>query len=98
VSGIVLVIVCFNIANLLLSRASARRPEDSIRLALGAQRWRLGRQYFVEAVAVAAVGTLGGVLFASWANRPIVSQLPSGSGPVSIDLSMDWRVFAFTSV
>ena len=97
VSGIVLVIVCFNIANLLLSRASARRPEDSIRLALGAPRWRLGRQYFVEAGALAAVGTLGGVLFASWANRPIVSQLPSGGGPVSIDLSMDWRVFAFTA-
>ena len=90
VSGLVLVIVCFNIANLLLSRASARRPEDSIRLALGAPRWRLGRQYFVEAVMVAAVGAVGGVFFAAWANRPIVSQLPVAGGPVSIDLSMDW--------
>ncbi len=96
VSSIVLVIVCLNIASLLLARATARRPELSVRLALGAPRWRLARQPLVEALMLGTVGAAGGMLFAAWASRALVTQLPLPGGPVSIDLSIDLRVFAFT--
>jgi putative ABC transport system permease protein len=98
VSGIVLIIVCLNIANLLLSRASARRSELSVRLALGAPRWRLARQHLVEALTLGSVGTAAGMLFAAWASRALLTQLPFPDGPVSIELQIDWRVFAFTVV
>jgi putative ABC transport system permease protein len=97
ISGIVLVIVCLNIAHLLLSQASARRSELGVRLALGEPRWRLVRQHLVGAMALASVGTAAGILFAAWASRALLTQLPVSDGPVSIDLSFDWRVFAFTS-
>ncbi|MBA2304410.1 MAG: ABC transporter permease [Acidobacteria bacterium] len=95
VSGIVLLIVCLNIATLLLSRASARRPDLSVRLTLGAPRWRLVRQHLVEALTLGSLGTTGGVLFAAWASRALVTQLPFPDGGVEIDLSIDWRLFAF---
>jgi predicted permease len=96
VSGIVLLIVCLNIANLLLSRASARRPEVSVRLALGAPRWRLARQHLVEALTLGSVGTAGGMLFAAWAGGGLLAQLASPDGSISIDAGIDWRVLAFT--
>lgn len=96
ISGIVLLIVCLNIANLLLSRASARRAELSVRLALGAPRWRLARQHLVEALMLGSVGTAGGMLFAAWASRGLLTQLPFPTGLISIDLRIDWRVLAFT--
>lgn len=97
VSGIVLIIVCLNIANLLLSRASARRPELSVRLALGAPRWRLARQHLVEALTLGIVGTAAGTLFAASASRVVLTRFRSPHGSVSIDLPFDWRVFAFTA-
>jgi putative ABC transport system permease protein len=97
VSGIVLLIVCLNIANLLLSRASARRPELSVRLALGAPRWRLARQHMVEALMLGSVGTAGGMLFGAWASRGLLTQLPFPTGLISVDLGIDWRVLAFTA-
>jgi predicted permease len=96
VSGIVLVIVCLNIANLLLSRASARRSELSVRLALGAPRWRLARQHLVEALTLGGLGTAGGILFAVWASRVLLTQLPLLDGLISVDVGIDWRVLAFT--
>ena len=95
VSAIVLVIVCLNLANLLLSRASARRPELSVRLALGATRWRVARLYLTEALALGAAGAAGGLVFAVWASRALVTQLPSDA--LSIELPIDWRVCAFTA-
>ena len=97
ISGIVLVIVCLNIANLLLARASARRAELGVRLACGAPRWRLARQHLIEAVTLGTVGTAAGVLFAAWGSRALLTQLPLPDGPVRIDLPIDWRVFAFTA-
>lgn len=96
VSGIVLLIVCLNLANLLLSRASARRPELSVRLALGASRWRLARQHLVEALTLVSAATAGGALLAGWASRALVSRLPSPAGSISLDTGIDWRVLAFT--
>jgi putative ABC transport system permease protein len=95
VSGCVLLIVCLNTANLLLSRASARSFEFSVRMALGAAPWRLIRQSFVEAATLAAVGTLIGLLLALLATRGLVTQLPLPAGTVGMDLTMDWRQVAF---
>jgi putative ABC transport system permease protein len=96
VSGFVLLIVCLNIANLLLSRASARRPELSVRLALGAPRWRLARQQLVEALTLGSTGTAGGLLVAALASRWLLTQLPNPNGTISVDAGIDWRVLAFT--
>jgi predicted permease len=97
VSAIVLVIVCLNIANLLLARASARRAALGVRLAHGASRWCVARLQLVEALTLVSAGVVGGLLFAGWASRALVSFLPAGEGTASIDLPIDLRVFAFTT-
>jgi putative ABC transport system permease protein len=97
VVGLVLLIACANIANLLLARAAARRHELSVRCALGATRWRLARQLIVESLVLAAAGAAGGLIVAAWASRALVTQLSTPGTPVTLDLSMDWRVMAFTA-
>jgi predicted permease len=95
VSGLVLVIVCVNIANLALARASARRYELSLRLAVGAPRWRLARQVLIDGLVLGGAGAAAGMLLATWASRALLTQLPAPDRPVSLDLSVDWRVLAF---
>ena len=94
--GLVLLIACGNIANLLLARAAARRHELSVRLALGATRWRLVRLLLVEALVLAGIGALAGLVFARWAGPMLVAQLSTSVTRVTLDLSLDWRVLAFT--
>lgn len=95
--GLVLTIACANIANLLIARALARRHELAVRLALGASRWRLGRQLLFESAVLAACGAALGLAVAHWASRALVSQLSTPVSSTSLDLSIDWRVLLFTT-
>jgi putative ABC transport system permease protein len=95
--ALVLLIACANIGNLMLARADARRHEMSTRIALGASRWRLIRQFLIESLVLATMGAMAAVLFARWAGRVLVPLLSSQSDPVTLDLVLDWRVLAFTA-
>jgi predicted permease len=95
--GLVLTIACANMANLLLAQSVARQTELAIRLSLGASRWRLVRQLLVESLMLSTVGAIAGLAIARWGSRAIVAMLSTRTQVVEVDLSMDWRVFAFTA-
>ncbi|HEY6358564.1 MAG TPA: FtsX-like permease family protein, partial [Vicinamibacterales bacterium] len=82
----------------LLARADARRHEVSVRLALGASRWRLMRQLLVESLLLSAGGAVAGGVLAAWGSRLLVAQLGIASDPLFLDLAPDWRVFGFLGV
>jgi len=96
VSTVVLLIVCANVANLLLARSTARQKEVGIRLALGAGRARLARQLLTETLLLAGLGTLLGVPLAVWLSRALSWLLPPSGFPVRFALRLDASVLAFT--
>jgi hypothetical protein len=99
VTGIVLLIACVNVTNLLLSRSAVRRREMAVRLALGAGRWRLARQTLAEGLVLAGGGALLGLVFGYAANELLARSLPAlpHVGIVKLDLQMNWRVALFAA-
>jgi predicted permease len=95
-SGVVLLIVCANVANLLLARATGRRREFSMRLALGAGPGRLARQLLAETLLLAAAGSVCGLLLASSLGGALRWLLPNVARPVMLQPPLDGQVFAFT--
>ncbi len=95
-SGLIVLITCVNVANLLLVRAIARRHETSVRFALGGSRFRVMRQFLVESMLIATGGCGAGILLGEFLLRVLISIAPADIPRIQ-SVTMDWRVFAVST-
>jgi predicted permease len=95
--GVLLLVVCANVANLMLARTAARGREISVRLALGASRNRLVRQLLTESAMLAGAAGVLGLLVAEWGGRLLLAAAADGPRPIPLDVRPDVRVLLFTS-
>ena len=98
VCGVLLLIVCANVANLLLARATVRQKEFSTRLALGAGRARLARQMAIEILLLASAATICGIVVTVWMSHSLVKLLPPAQLSLALDLHLNFHVFAFSAL
>jgi putative ABC transport system permease protein len=96
-SGLVLLIACANLANLMMARASVRQREMALRLTLGASRSRLIRQLLAESLQIAALGTIAGAALAQILSRVLVAFLSTHDNQIFVELTPDWRVLGFAA-
>jgi predicted permease len=94
--GLILLIACANVANLLLARSTARQKEITVRVAMGAGAPRLFRQVFTESILLALLGGAVGLLFAHWADHALLRMVSGGPTPISLDVHLDAKVLALT--
>jgi predicted permease len=97
ISGLVLLIACANLANLMLARAGARERQITIRRALGATRWRMIRELLSESLLLAVGGAICGLFLAFAVSRLLVNFISTSDNQIFLDLGMDWRVLDFTT-
>ena len=95
--GLVLLIACANVANLLLARAASRQREVAIRVALGATRWQIVRQFLYESLILAVAGGVAGLVLSHWMARGLIRFLPFDPDNVSLTAAPDLRILLFAT-
>jgi predicted permease len=96
--GLVLLIACANVANLLIARGFMRQREIAVRLSIGASRWQLVRQLLVESLLLSFIGGIAGLALAVLMTRGLITLIPSENNPILITPTPDLRILAFTLV
>src|SRR6266568_7239892 len=95
--GLVLLVACFNVANLLLAQAAMREKEMGVRTAMGASRARLIRQMLTESILLAIAGAAGGALMGNWVIQGLEKLRPLGDFALRLAFAFDWRVFGYVA-